>query len=208
MNVLICGSTALDTIKLPSMMFEKEVGGAASYAVVAASLFAPTKLSTSVGVDFPHSFTKGLKDRGVDLSLVQHSQKNSFHWTARYSADLSECVIVNREFGADADYDPLLLKGKLEDIGVAFLAKIDPKLQLKIIELLPKKTVVIVESAPRWTTTERVVLKEVLKKTDIFMVSMEEAALLVDVEPPVPQLMEQILHLGPKVVVFKKESTG
>jgi sugar/nucleoside kinase (ribokinase family) len=208
MNVLVCGSTAFDSIKLPSVTTDNEVGGAGVYASVAASIFAPTRLASSIGIDFSEDFLNVLKGKGVDLSLVQKSNKKTFHWTARYSNDLSECVVVNREFGADADFKPSLLKGKVNDVQVAFLAKIDPKIQLEVISLLPKKTIIIIESAPRWTTTERNILKEVLKRTDVFMVSSEEAGLLVDVEPSVPHLIEQILQMGPKVVVFKKGEFG
>ena len=53
MNVLIVGSTALDSIKTPKAGSPRLLGGSASHAAVAASFFCPVKLAGVVGQDFP-----------------------------------------------------------------------------------------------------------------------------------------------------------
>ena len=51
--LLIVGSMAFDDLILPSGTFENVVGGAATYAAIAATLFTPARLVAVVGKDFP-----------------------------------------------------------------------------------------------------------------------------------------------------------
>ena len=53
MSVLIVGSLAYDDLEMPSGTFENVVGGAATYASIAAALFCPVRLVGVIGEDFP-----------------------------------------------------------------------------------------------------------------------------------------------------------
>ncbi|HET9958782.1 MAG TPA: hypothetical protein VFQ61_30020, partial [Polyangiaceae bacterium] len=54
-SVLIVGSMAFDDLELPTENAKDVVGGAATYAAYAASLFAAPRLVAVVGSDFPES---------------------------------------------------------------------------------------------------------------------------------------------------------
>ena len=55
---LIIGSVAIDRVATPVAQSDNILGGAASYASIASSYFAPTQLVGAVGGDFPKPFWK------------------------------------------------------------------------------------------------------------------------------------------------------
>jgi sugar/nucleoside kinase (ribokinase family) len=207
-KALFFGTLALDDIELPSIHLEKSPGGSAGYGSMAAALFSPVLVSSVVGKDFPKKYLDLMKSKGVDLSLVQKSAKLSSRWRARYSDDLSDVKTLLREYNAFEDYDPMRLANKVDDVGAAFLSKNDPELQLEIIKLLPEKATVIVESRGAWITEKRAKLIEVLQRADVYYLDEWEASLLVGGDTPVPEMIEKVMHMGPKVVVFKRGEHG
>jgi len=66
MSVLVVGSIALDTIKTPLEEHADLLGGSASYAAVAASLFGNVNLVGVVGEDFPDAHVQLFRDREID----------------------------------------------------------------------------------------------------------------------------------------------
>ena len=58
--VLIVGSMAFDDLELPSVNAKDVVGGAATYAAYAASLFSPVRIVAVVGEDFPNAVLEDL----------------------------------------------------------------------------------------------------------------------------------------------------
>ena len=61
---LIVGSIAFDTLHIAGHCHAKVLGGAATYASLAASHFAPVQLVGVVGRDFPDQATKLLRSFG------------------------------------------------------------------------------------------------------------------------------------------------
>ena len=59
--VLIVGSMAFDDLDLPSQKARDVIGGAATYASIAASLFAPVRIVAVVGSDFPEATLEELE---------------------------------------------------------------------------------------------------------------------------------------------------
>lgn len=208
MKTLFYGMLALDDIELPHHELTGSIGGSASYGSLAASLFSPVMLASVIGNDFPKEFVAILNRKGVDTHATQQSKKPSAVWQARYSEDLSEVKTLYREYNAFEDFNPSLLKGRLSDVSVAFLSKNDPDIQSQIIDLLPKDSFVIVESRVTWISGKRHRLSEVLKKADVYFLDEEEAHLLVGRDTPVPEMIEQVMLMGPKTVVFKRGEHG
>ncbi len=77
-HVLIVGSMAFDDLELPSVNAKDVVGGAATYAAYAASLFAPVRIVAVVGEDFPRSVLEELSDRDVDVAGVELAKGKTF----------------------------------------------------------------------------------------------------------------------------------
>ena len=62
--VLIVGSVAFDSVETPLGREENVLGGAAVYASVSASFFAPVQIVGVVGTDFPKHHVEFLRARG------------------------------------------------------------------------------------------------------------------------------------------------
>jgi len=77
-RLLIVGSVAFDDLELPSGDFKNVWGGSASYAALAASLFAPIDLCAVIGEDFPDEHLATMKAHGVDVAGVERAKGRSF----------------------------------------------------------------------------------------------------------------------------------
>src|SRR5690606_9760071 len=88
--VLVVGSVAFDNILTPLDKGERILGGSASYASLAASYFAPTRLVGVVGNDFGDEYIERLKRRNIDLEGLQHDMSGpTFFWTGKYHENFS-----------------------------------------------------------------------------------------------------------------------
>jgi hypothetical protein len=82
---LIIGSVAIDRIATSVAQSGDILGGAATYASIAASYFAPTRLVGVVGADFPRRFMQRLRRHGIDLGGLQVDPSGkTFFWSGRY----------------------------------------------------------------------------------------------------------------------------
>ena len=71
-------------------MQENLLGGSASYAALAASIFCkPVHLVGIVGHDFPAGHLDMLSGKGVDLAGVERSDGESFTWSGEYFDDMN-----------------------------------------------------------------------------------------------------------------------
>ena len=78
MNVLVAGTVALDNVKTPTAYREDLMGGSAAYAAIAASFFAPVRLVSIVGHDFPEEHIETLKERDICTDGIEVSDGESF----------------------------------------------------------------------------------------------------------------------------------
>ena len=207
MKSLFYGTLALDDIDLPSVSIRGIPGGSGVFGTLAASIFCDTGIVSVLGSDFPKEFLKKMEKKGVNTAVLQRSKKLSFRWGAKYSDDLSEVKTVNRELNALEDFDPSKLK-KIDDVKAVFVSKNSPLSQKGVFNVVPKKAIKILESRGNWITNERTALKKVLKEVDIFFVNEEELGLLVQKDLPIPEMMERVMLLGPKIIVFKRGEHG
>src|SRR5688572_29132967 len=106
--LLIVGSMAFDDLLLPSGTFDDVIGGAATYAAIAATLFTPARLVAVVGRDFPDGALSDLERRGVDLVGVARAPGKTFRWRGRYAADLCSRETLDTQLNVFADFEPTL----------------------------------------------------------------------------------------------------
>ena len=107
-QVLIVGSMAFDDLELPSVNAKDVVGGAATYAAYAASLFAPVRIVAVVGEDFPRSVLEELTERDVDVAGVELAKGKTFRWVGRYAANLASRETLDTQLNVFADFRPKL----------------------------------------------------------------------------------------------------
>src|SRR5271163_5152130 len=108
MSVLIVGTTALDSIKTPTMENPRLLGGSASHAAVAASFFSPVQLVGVVGEDFQKRYIELYKRHKIDLAGLQMVPGKTFHWSGEYEADMNNRRTLLTELGVLETFTPAL----------------------------------------------------------------------------------------------------
>ena len=81
--IVIVGSVALDTIEVGSVRYTELLGGAATYATIAAGRFAKVSPVGIVGEDFPAqgmNLFKKYSDNLNDLKTTMKVEKNGIHF--------------------------------------------------------------------------------------------------------------------------------
>src|ERR1700761_9459453 len=108
MSVLICGTTALDSIKTPKAENPRLLGGSASHASVSASFFSPVKIVGGVGEDFPEKYIKLYQLPGIDLDGLQRLPGKTFHWSGEYEINMNNRRTLATELGVFETFNPIL----------------------------------------------------------------------------------------------------
>jgi sugar/nucleoside kinase (ribokinase family) len=74
----VFGSVALDTTRTPFETKERILGGAATYASMAASFFVPVSLIGAIGNDFPDKYYNHLGNKMDIKGLKRFNDKKTF----------------------------------------------------------------------------------------------------------------------------------
>src|SRR5687768_1996646 len=91
MSLLVIGTVAFDAIETPFGKTDKIIGGAATYAALAASYFTgDINLVSVVGDDFPAATISQMNSHGIDTRGLQiRKGEKSFFWAGRYHNDMN-----------------------------------------------------------------------------------------------------------------------
>ena len=92
MSVAIIGTVAFDSIQTPKGAFDRILGGSASYAGTAASLFAPVHLISVVGEDFPEGELDYFVSRGMSVDGIEKRSGKTFHWKGYYQPKQNQAM--------------------------------------------------------------------------------------------------------------------
>ena len=204
--VLIVGSVAYDSVKTPFGETNEVLGGAASYASVAASFFAPVRLVGVVGEDFSEDHVKRLGQRDIDLAGLQRARGKTFRWKGYYEYDLNQAHTTATDLNVFETFRPELPASYRESPYV-FLANIDPALQLSVLDQVRRPKLVICDTMNYWIESAREKLLEVLARCDIALMNEAEARELCK-EGNLIAASRAVLNLGPGVVIIKKGEHG
>lgn len=205
--MLIVGSLALDTIETPFGRVDDAVGGAGTYAGLAASLLSPVRLVGAVGGDFPREALAVLGERQVDLAGVEIIEGGkSFRWGGRYDFDMNTRDTLFTELGVFADFDPQIPE-PWRTTEYVFLANIQPQLQMSVVRQVEPPRFVVADTMNFWIEHEREALVELLGHIDLLMVNDAEARQLSE-ETNLCAAADEILGMGPRYVVIKKGEYG
>ncbi len=204
--VLIVGSMAFDDLELPSENRKDVVGGSATYASIACSLFAKSQLVAVVGDDFPADTLTQLADRGADVTGIERAKGKTFRWAGRYAADLASRETLDTQLNVFADFQPKLPEG-YRDARYVMLGNIHPALQLDVLKQANSPTLVVADTMNFWIEGERDKLGEVLAKLDLLVINDEELRQLAGTYN-IKRAARKVRDLGPKRLIVKRGEHG
>ena len=206
MGVLIVGSTALDSIKIPKAENPRLLGGSASHAAVAASFFGPVKLVGVVGDDFPRRYVALYRRHGIDLEGLQILPGKTFHWSGEYEINMNNRRTLLTELGVFETFTPTLPEA-YRNSPFVLLANIAPALQLHVLNQMQRPRFVVADTMDLWLNIALPDLLKLLGRIDGFVLNDSEAQQLTT-EDNVFAAIRKIHRLGPKYVIVKKGSHG
>ncbi|MBL0171480.1 MAG: sugar kinase [Gemmatimonadaceae bacterium] len=205
-TVLVVGSVALDSVETPFGRADDVLGGSGTFFSSAASHFAPVQLVGVVGDDYPIDQLNVLGERGVDLSGVEHAAGSSFRWRGRYRHDLNSAETLETHLGVFSHFRPKIPE-QFRRAPFVFLANIDPRLQLQVLEQVERPRLVACDTMNFWIESRRPELIELLGHVDLITLNDGEARQLTGLTNLV-QAARWILEKGPRHVLIKKGEHG
>lgn len=204
--LLIVGSMAFDDLLLPTGEFPDVVGGAATYAALAASIFTPAQLVAVVGRDFPDAVLTDLARRGCDTEGITRADGKTFRWRGRYAANLCSRETLDTQLNVFADFEPEL-PAAYRSSEFVLLGNIHPELQLRVLGQVERPRLVAADTMNFWIESERPKLLEVLKAIQLLVINDEELRLLAG-DHNLKRSAQAVLELGPQMLVVKRGDAG
>ncbi len=171
---MVVGSVAFDNIQTPFGKISKTLGGSASYFSLAASFFTKPYVVAVVGNDFTYKYKEILKKKKIDLSGLETTKGQSFHWGGKYSFDLNNRDTLFTHLNVFEHFKPKLLEHH-KTASYVFLGNIHPELQLDVLSQIKKPKLVGLDTMNFWIEKAPQELAKVLKLTDIFVINDSEA---------------------------------
>lgn len=204
--VLVVGSVALDSVETPFGKADEVLGGSGNYFSSSAAHFAPVQLVGVVGDDYPMEKLEALSKRGVDLAGVEKAEGSSFRWRGRYRHDLNSAETLETHLGVFSHFRPKI-PAQFRKAPFVFLANIDPRLQLQVLEQVEKPRLVACDTMNFWIESRRPEFVELLKHVDLVTLNDGEARQLTE-HSNLVKAARWIMDKGPKHVLLKKGEHG
>ena len=206
MSITVVGSVAYDSIETPAGRRERCLGGAATYFSLSASFFTDVRVIAVVGEDFGPEQESVFAARKIDTRGIEHTAGKSFFWEGSYLENLNEAKTHNTELNVFAAFEPKIPPA-YGDSDFLFLANIDPVLQRRVRESMPKVKLVAGDTMNYWINDHRPALLEVLKGLDILLINDTEARVL-GANKNLVQAARAVMALGPRFLVIKHGEYG
>jgi sugar/nucleoside kinase (ribokinase family) len=204
--LLIVGSMAFDDLLLPSGEYSDVVGGAATYAALAASIYTPAQMVAVVGSDFPQATLAQLEQRGCDIAGVARAAGKTFRWRGRYAANLCSRETLDTQLNVFAEFQPEL-PAAYRSTEYVLLGNIHPELQLRVLAQVNRPKLVAADTMNFWIQSERPKLLEVLRSIHLLVVNDEELRQLAG-DHNLRRSAQAVLGLGPKQLIVKRGDAG
>ncbi len=209
MSLVVIGTVAFDAIETPFGKTDKIVGGAATYASIAASYFYnKTKIVAVVGDDFPQKDIEHFHHRGISTDGLQIKQgEKSFFWSGKYHNDLNSRDTLVTELNVLADFDPIIPES-YQDCEYLMLGNLTPKVQQTVIERMHKRPkLIVMDTMNFWMDIAMDDLKTTISMIDVLTINDAEARQLSG-EYSLVKAANKILMMGPKYLIIKKGEHG
>lgn len=209
MSLVVIGTVAFDAIETPFGKTDKIVGGAATYASLAASYFYDkVKIVGVVGDDFHQEDIENFKKRGIDVEGLQiKGGEKSFFWSGKYHNDMNSRDTLVTELNVLGDFDPIIPES-YQDCEYLLLGNLTPQVQLTTINRLKNRPkLIVLDTMNFWMDVALNDLLETLKKVDVLTINDAEARQLSG-EYSLVKAANKILQMGPKYLIIKKGEHG
>ena len=209
MSLVIIGTVAFDAIETPFGKTDKIVGGAATYASLAASYFCNNvKIVAVVGDDFHKEDIQNFKDHGIDTEGLQIKEgEKSFFWSGKYHNDMNSRDTLITDLNVLADFDPVIPES-YQDCEFLMLGNLTPQVQQTVINRIKKRPkLVVLDTMNFWMDIALDDLLSVIKNVDVLTINDEEARQLSG-EYSLVKASKKILAMGPQYLIIKKGEHG
>ena len=209
MSLLVIGSVAFDAIETPFGKTDKIVGGAATYASLAASYFCDqVKIVGVVGDDFPQSEIDNFNQHHIDTEGLQVKKgEKSFFWSGKYHNDMNSRDTLVTELNVLGTFDPIIPES-YQDSEFLLLGNLSPQVQQTVIQRLrTRPRMIVLDTMNFWMDVALDELLETIKKVDVLTINDAEARQLSG-QYSLAKAAQHILALGPKYLIIKKGEHG
>jgi sugar/nucleoside kinase (ribokinase family) len=209
MSLVIIGSVAFDAIETPFGKTDKIVGGAATYASLAASYFyKDVKIVGVVGEDFHQEDIQNFNDHGIDTEGLQIKKgEKSFFWSGKYHNDMNSRDTLITELNVLGDFDPII-PASYQDCKYLMLGNLTPQVQQTVINRLDKRPeLIVLDTMNFWMDIALDDLLAVIKNVDVLTINDAEARQLSG-EYSLVKAADKIMAMGPKYLIIKKGEHG
>ncbi len=209
MSLVVVGTVAFDAIETPFGKTDKIIGGAATYAGLAASYFTKqVNLVSVVGSDFPKDAIENLNKHFIDTSGLQIKQgEKSFFWSGKYHNDMNSRDTLATELNVLEKFDPIIPES-YQDCEFLMLGNLTPSVQQTVIKRLNKRPkLIVLDTMNFWMDIALEELKATLKMVDVLTINDAEARQLSG-EYSLVKAAQKILRMGPSTLIIKKGEHG
>jgi sugar/nucleoside kinase (ribokinase family) len=207
MAVTVVGSIAFDSIETPFGSAERELGGSAVYAALAAAHFGPARIVGPVGDDFGAEHHDFLVAGGVDTAEIAHVPGGrTFSWRGRYEFDLSVAHTEETALNVFEGWRPHLTR-KARASEVLFLAAMDPESQAAVRAEWGEGRLSALDTLAYWIEEKRDALVDAIGQVDVVLLNDQEARELTRT-PVLLRAAREIASWGPRAVVIKLGEYG
>ena len=209
MSLVIIGSVAFDAIETPFGKTDKIVGGAATYASLAASYFYnKDKIVGVVGEDFHQEDIQNFNDHGIDTEGLQIKKgEKSFFWSGKYHNDMNSRDTLVTELNVLGTFDPIIPEN-YQDCEFLMLGNLTPQVQQTVINRMKNRPrLIVLDTMNFWMDIALDDLLAVIKNIDVLTINDAEARQLSG-EYSLVKAAHKIMAMGPKYLIIKKGEHG
>ncbi len=209
MSLVVIGTVAFDAIETPFGKTDKIVGGAATYASLAASYFyQKVKIVGVVGDDFHNEDIADFKKHGIDVEGLQIKEgEKSFFWAGKYHNDMNSRDTLITELNVLADFDPIIPES-YQDCQYLLLGNLTPQIQQTTINRLRNRPkLIVLDTMNFWMDVAMDDLLQTIKMVDVLTINDAESRQLSG-EYSLVKAANKILKMGPKYLIIKKGEHG
>ncbi|TFF37476.1 PfkB family carbohydrate kinase [Mucilaginibacter psychrotolerans] len=209
MSLLVIGTVAFDAIETPFGKTDKIVGGAATYAGLAASYFYDkVNIVAVVGDDFPAEEIADFNAHNINTDGLQIKVgEKSFFWSGKYHNDMNSRDTLVTDLNVLADFDPIIPES-YQDCEYLMLGNLSPQVQQTVIKRLKNRPkLIVMDTMNFWMDIALDDLLETIKMVDVLTINDAEARQLSG-EYSLVKAARKILAMGPKYLIIKKGEHG
>ena len=204
--ITVFGTIALDTTRTPFKTGTRIMGGAATYASLSSSIFAPTSLVAIVGSDFPSKYKNILDNRVDTKGIITKQDGKTFHYDSSFDYDFAHRISNKTELNVIADFEPVI-PDEYTGSEYIYLANNDPVQNMKILEYFSNPKLTVCDTIEYWILNKREDIVKMMSKVDGVVINDEEARLLCKTTNLI-RCAKLIMSWGPRFTIVKKGEHG